>query len=258
MPPSTRSRPLARCTTAWLLVLLCGAWPAQAAELVVSAASSLGNVLREIAPGFESRHPGTRLLFNIASSDTLLAQVSKGAPVDVLAVADAQVMDRADKLGLVLPGSRRDFVGNTMVLITPRDSRIELKSLRDLASPAIRHVALGRPDGVPAGRYARAALGEAGLWPALEAKAVYAQNVRQGLDYVARAEAQAGFVYGSDAASMPDKVKVALVVPTPTPISYPIAVIAGSSRPALAQQFIEHLASPPVQAVFARHGFVSR
>lgn len=246
--------PLQRCIGAVVLLLL--AVPAQAADLVVSGASSLSNALRDLAPGFESANPGTRLVFNFASSDTLLAQIAKGAPVDVFAAADQQVMDRAAKLNLLRPGSRRNFVGNSLVVITPRASRLSLQQLADLESPSVTRVALGRPAGVPAGRYAKAALVEAGTWKAVEAKAVYAQNVRQCLDYVARGEVDAGFVYGSDAGLLKDKVRLAFVVRTPQPVDYPIAIVAGSANAAAAQRLIEHLVSPVGQAVLARHGFL--
>lgn len=241
---------------AWALAglgLLSGA--ALAADVTVSAAASLSNAFKELGPAFEAQNPGTRLLFNFAASDALLAQISKGAPVDVLATADQETMDRAEAQKLLLPGSRFNFVSNELVLVTPAEGGAALSSLADLARPAVKRVALGKPEGVPAGRYAKAALESAKLWAAVEPKAIYAIHVRQALDYVARGEVDAGFVYASDALAQKDKVRVLFTVPTETAIRYPVAAIAGSSKASEARKFIDHLLSPAGQAVLARHGF---
>jgi len=228
---------------------------AHAADLTVSAAASLTNAFKELGTAFETQNPGTKVLLNFAASDALLAQIAKGAPADVFASADQETMDKADAQKLVTPGSRRNFVSNTLVLVTPSDSSLSLKALADLQQAGVKRIALGNPSGVPAGRYAKSALEAVNLWAAVEPKAVFAQNVRQCLDYVARGEAEAGFVYATDAATQKDKVKVALTIPTDTPISYPIATIAGSPNPTDARKFVEFVASPTAQAVFARYGF---
>lgn len=242
----------ARLLTAAFSLLALGA---HAADLTVSAAASLTNTFKELAPAFEAQNPGTRLLLNFAASDALLAQIAKGAPVDVFASADQETMDRAQAQQLVAAGSRRDFVSNSLVLIAPFDSTLALGALADLKQPGVKRIAFGQPSGVPAGRYAKGALEAAKLWTELEPKAVYAQNVRQALDYVARGEAEAGFVYGTDAAVLKDKVKLALTVPTDTPIRYPVARVAGSPNPAAARAFVDYLLSPAGQAVLARYGF---
>ncbi|MGM9514056.1 molybdate ABC transporter substrate-binding protein [Roseateles sp. DB2] len=235
--------------------LLLGSLPALAAELTVSAASSLGNAFKDIAVAFEADHPGTRVLLNIGASDALLAQISKGAPVDLLASADQETMDRAETQKVLVSGTRRNFAGNRLVLIVPSTGSVVIKALPDLQRADVQRMALGKPEGVPAGRYAKSALVAAQLWPAVATKAVYASNVRQALDYVARAEVDAGFVYATDAAIQQDKVRIAAVVPTPTPISYPVAVVAGSSNVETARRFIDYLLSPAGQAILARYGF---
>lgn len=238
-----------------LLSLALMGMSAQAAELTVSAASSLSNAFKELGPLFEARHPGTRLLFNFGASDSLLAQVAKGAPVDVLATADQETMDKAESQQLLLAGTRRNFAGNELVLVVPAQGGQTLKSLAELARPEIGRIALGKPEGVPAGRYARRALEAAGLWSSVQAKAIYAINVRQALDYVARGEVDAGLVYATDAAAQRDKVRLLFSVATETPISYPIAALKLGPKPAMAQRFIEFVASPPAQDVLAKHGF---
>ncbi len=230
---------------------------AQAADLTVSAAASLSNAFKELAPGFEAQHPGTRVLLNFGASDALLAQISKGAPVDVFASADQDTMDRADAQKALLAGTRRNFVSNRLVLVVPASGAVPVKALTDLKETAVQRVALGKPEGVPAGRYARGALEAARLWPAVSAKAVYASNVRQALDYVARGEVDAGFVYVTDAAVQPDKVRVVTVVPTEAPIRYPVAAVAGGAQAEAARQFIDYLLTPAAQAVLAKHGFLA-
>ena len=247
---------LARTLRAALSALsLLVAAPAHAAELTVSAAASLTQAFREIGAGFEAAHPETRVQFNFAASGSLLQQIARGAPVDVFASADSETMQQAEQQGLVRPGSRLNFAGNALVLVVPHDAAARPRTLADLAAPAVRRVAIGLPASVPVGRYTRAVLEKAQLWPAVEAKTIGAQSVRQALDYVARGEVDAGFVYATDAALVPGKVAIAFVVPTDTPVVYPIAAVAASARPAAAQKFVAYVLSPAGQAVLARHGF---
>ncbi|HEY1091053.1 MAG TPA: molybdate ABC transporter substrate-binding protein [Burkholderiaceae bacterium] len=226
-----------------------------AAELTVSAASSLTQAFREVAAGFEAARPGTKVLLNFAASDALLAQIAKGAPVDLFASADQETMDKAAARNLLRAGSRQTFAGNQLVLITPFEGGLSLTKLADLQGVNVKRIAMGQPESVPAGRYARRAL--QALWPQLQTKIIYAQNVRQALDYVARGEVDAGLVYATDARAQAAKVKVRFSVPTETPISYPAAVIAGTREPELAQAFIAYLQSPAGQALLAGQGFVA-
>lgn len=228
---------------------------AQAVELTVSAASSLTNAFRDLAPAFESANPGTKLQFNFGASGALLQQMAKGAPVDVFASADEQTMDQAQAQSLVKAADRRDFATNTLVVIVPTAATKLPQSVKDLAQPAYVRIAIGVPASVPVGRYTQGVLEAAGLWAAVEPKMIGAQNVRQALDYVARAEVDAGFVYATDAALMPDKVKVALTVATAKPVLYPVASLAASPNAESAKRFVEFLASPTAQAVLAKHGF---
>jgi molybdate transport system substrate-binding protein len=238
--------------TALLAVTVC---LAQAADLTVSAAASLSNAFRELGPLFEAQNPGTSVIFNFGASDVLLAQIARGAPADVFASADQETMDRAEAQKLLTAGSRRNFVANTLVMIVPSDRTLGLKAPADLQKPGVKRIAIGNPASVPVGRYTRSSLEAAKLWAAIEPKAVFAQNVRQALDYVARGEVEAGFVYATDAAIMNDKVKVAATVPTNTAITYPIASVAGSPNRDAARSFVDFVLTPAAQAVLARYGF---
>jgi molybdate transport system substrate-binding protein len=228
---------------------------ASAADLTVSAAASLTNAFKAIGAAFENGHPGTRVLLNYGASGALLQQIAKGAPVDVFASADQETMDSAQRQQLVAAATRVNFASNSLVVVVPADAAAVPKTLIDLAGPAYRKVAIGVPESVPVGRYTRAVLEKAQLWPAIQSKMIGAQNVRQALDYVARGEVEAAFVYGTDAAIMRDKVKVAFVVPTDRPVLYPIAPVAESPHLAAAQTFVAFVASPAGQAILATYGF---
>jgi molybdate transport system substrate-binding protein len=245
--------PLGRCLA--LLAALLGSLPASAADLTVSAAASLTNAFKDLAPMFESANPGHRLQLNFAASGALLQQIARGAPVDVFASADQETMDQAQARRLVDAAERRNFASNALVVIVPSASGKVPDALPDLARADFQRIAIGRPASVPVGRYTKGALEAARLWNQVQRTMVSAQNVRQVLDYVARGEVDAGFVYATDARLMPDKVKVAVTVPTATPILYPAAPVIASAQPALARAFVEFLLTPPAQAVLAKYGF---
>ena len=252
MTASMRRRLLAAASA---LVIGCAAGTASAAELVVSAAASLTNAFRDLGKAFEAANPGNTVIFNFAASDVLLAQIAKGAPADVFASADQDAMDKAVAQGVIATPTRRDFVRNRLVLIAPSDSKIAITGLASLAAGDIKHIAIGNPASVPVGRYTKGVLEKAGTWASLEPKFVNATSVRQALDYVARGEAEAGFVYSTDAAIMNDKVKVAAEVPTEKPILYPIAMVKDSKNATLAQSFLQFLASQGAQATLTSYGF---
>jgi molybdate transport system substrate-binding protein len=226
-----------------------------AAELTVSAAASLGDAFREMGSAFEAAFPGNHVRFNFAASGALLQQIANGAPVDLFASADRDTMAQAEQRGLVSSDGAVDFARNVLVVVVPRDAAALPRSLADLQQPAFRHIAIGVPASVPAGRYAKAALEKAGLWSVVAPKTVGAQSVRQALDYVARGEAEAGFVYATDAALMPEKVRVAFSVPTETAVRYPIGVVTTAAEPAAARRFVGFVVSDAGQAILARHGF---
>jgi len=226
-----------------------------AADLVVSAAASLTNAFRDLAPIFEAQNPGTKLRLNFGASGALLQQIAKGAPADVFASADQQTMNQAQAQGMVQAGERRNFVSNALVVIVPAGSRLAPKTLNELLQPQYKRIAIGQPVSVPVGRYTKSVLEKSGMWSAVETRMIAAQSVRQALDYVARGEVDAGFVYATDAAIMPGKVKVAQTVLTDTPILYPIAPLAASANRALAQKFVAFVGSPAAQTVLAKYGF---
>lgn len=239
-----------------ILVLLLAAFAqgAVAQELLVSAAASLTNAFRDIGKAFEAQRPGVTVAFNFAASDVLVTQIAKGAPADVFASADQEAMNRGEAANAIMAGTRRDFAANALVLVVPVGATAPA-ALGDLANDRFRKIAMGSPQTVPAGRYAKEALDAARLWAPLEPRLVFAQNVRQVLDYVARNEAEAGFVYATDAAIMPEKVKVAFDVATATPVRYPIAVVKDSKQAEGAKAFVAFVASGVGQQILRKYGF---
>ena len=238
-----------------LLALSVAALPllTSAQQLTVSAAASLTDAFKEMAPRFEAARPGATLRFNFAASGVLLQQIAQGAPVDVFVSADQDTMSRGADQKLIATDTRRDFASNTLVLVAPPDSPV--KRVADLSLPAVKRIAVGKVASVPVGRYTQQALGTAQLWSALSPKLVFADNVRQVLDYVARGEVEAGFVYRTDAEIAKDKVRVAATVGGHTPITYPAAVVTDSKQAALARDFITFLGGADAQAILAKYGF---
>ncbi|KGF30329.1 molybdate ABC transporter substrate-binding protein [Oligella urethralis] len=239
---------------------------AVADTIAVSAAASLTNAYTELGKAFEAKNPEHKVEFNFGASGTLLQQILQGAPVDVFASADQQTMDKAVEEGMVKKDSRVDFIGNGLVLIVPKDSKLSFDSLEQLTADNVEHIAMGNPDTTPNARYARAALQKEGLWEKVEPKLVLASNVRQSLSYVSRGEVEAGFVFSTDVKQDEDKVNVALVIPTvaagekagewvPNPIVYPIAETT-QTKSKVSADFIAYVLSDEGQAILAKYGFI--
>lgn len=247
-----------RRTATLVLALSAALWTAgaSAGDVVVSAASSLTNAFQKVAQAYEAEYPETHIVLNFAASDVLLRQIANGAPADVYASADEEAMDKAQSLQILKSDSRANFASNQLVAIVPSSSTLVLSTLDDLKQSAIKRIAYGDPASVPVGRYTRNALEAAHVWNAVSPRGVLAANVRQALDYVARDEVDVGFVYATDAAIFPDRVKIALRVPSTTPIRYPIAVIKTAANPQGAESFEHFVLSPQGQKVLATFGFL--
>jgi molybdate transport system substrate-binding protein len=228
---------------------------ASAQQITVSAAASLTDAFKELAPKFEAAKPGSTVRFNFAASGVLLQQITQGAPVDVFASADQDTMNRGVEQKLIDTDTRKNFATNSLVLIEPAKDGVGIKTLQDLTGPAVKKIAVGKVATVPVGRYTRQALDAANLWTVLEPKFIQADSVRQVLDYVGRGEVEAGFVYRTDAAIMGDKVKVVLAPEGNTPVSYPVAVVAESRQKALAKDFVTFLSTDAAQQVLVKYGF---
>jgi molybdate transport system substrate-binding protein len=230
--------------------------PARADEVLVSAAASLTDAMTEIGAAYGRAHPRMTVRFNFGASGALQHQIELGAPVDVFASASPVEMDAIERSKRVVSSTRVTVAGNRLVLIAPPNS--PLRDWDGLRSPSVRRVAISDPDSVPSGRYARETLAKRGLWSTVRPKAVFGENVRQTLTYVAGRNADAGLVFATDARIDADRVRVvATAVPgrDHDPILYPAAVVAGAPNPAAARSFVQFLRGPAAQAILARYGF---
>ena len=242
-----------------LLLALClpaFARPATAGEVLVFAAASLTDALQEIAASYE-KSSGDKVLLNLAASSILARQIQEGAPADLFLSAGEEAMDQLAARGLLLAGTRRSVLSNTLVIVVPSGSKLKIASPQDLAGPRVRALALAEPQSVPAGIYAREYLQGKGLWRAVAAKVIPTESVRAALAAVESGNAEAGIVYKTDA-GISKKVRIAYEVPRAEgpKISYPFAVIAGSKQQAAARRFLAYLESPAALEVFRKYGFL--
>lgn len=242
------------------LFILFGLRPSMAQplkEITVSAAISLKNAFERIGKVFEEKHPGTRVRFNFAASGDLARQIGAGAPVDAFASAAQQDMDDIDKKGLIIAGSRTNFAANSMALVKPALTEIRIESFEDLKKAEVKKMVIGNPKTVPAGRYAEEVLRYLGLWDGVKDKLVFAEHVRQALDYVARNEVDAAMVYSTDAMVRSKEVKIVIKAPDRShqPVVYPIGVVQGAKNESLAKDFISLVLSANGQMILKQYGF---
>ncbi len=242
-----------------LCLLLLGAVPSTARDPstrpLVLAAASLSEALREIA-GFHQQTTGDRPVFSFAASSTLARQAREGVPADVFLSADEASMDLLERANLLLPGTRRALLTNSLVVAVHKDLPTPPAEPADLLLPGIRRIALGEPRSVPAGIYARQYLENVGLWAQLRPRVVPTEHVRAALAAVESGNADAAIVYATDLATA-RALKVAFR-PDPSrvpPIRYPVAILRESSQVAAARRFLETLDSPAARRVFENHGF---
>src|SRR6266852_8495775 len=229
----------------------------RAQDVTLSVAVSLKDATEELGRGFMAAHRGVTLRYIFGASGDLQKQIEAGAPVDVFLSAAQRQMDELEKQSLIVSASRRAFARNALVVIKPADSRVDITKPVDLLEARVGRIVIGSPRSVPAGQYAEESLRALGLWERLGPKIVFSENVRQALDYVARGEVDAGFVYTTDAATRAQGVKEAFRPPDDSyrPIVYPGAVVAASKQPVLGQAFLDLLGSPQGRTVLSRFGF---
>ncbi|MDR3586326.1 MAG: molybdate ABC transporter substrate-binding protein [Desulfosporosinus sp.] len=228
---------------------------AKPTEIMVSAAASLQNSLTELKTEYAKKKPDVKLTFSFGASGTLQQQIEQGAPVDLFISAGKSQMDALDQKNLLVKDSRIDLLGNDLVLITGKDNS-KATSLDDLSKSSVAQISIGTPKSVPAGQYAQDALTSLKLWDSLQPKLVMAKDVTSVLTYVETGNADAGFVYRSDAQGS-TKVKVVAVVPDSShkPIVYPAAVIAATKNKQVTEDFLKYLQSAEAQQVFVKDGF---
>jgi molybdate transport system substrate-binding protein len=234
-------------------------WASAVAELPVRifAAASLTEALSAVAVDWHERgHPLPQLVFG--GTAILARQVKAGAPVDVFAAADARWMDELTRDRRLLPGTRVDLLGNSLVLVAPkgRSFAVALEPRFDFARALKGKLCMGEPGVVPVGTYGRQVLQNLGWWESLQGRIVGTEDVRSALAFVARGECAAGIVYATDAAASKQIDVIARIpVALHSAIVYPFAVVQGAA-PA-ATDFLAYARSEAAAAIFRRHGFVT-
>jgi len=225
--------------------------------LTVSAAVSLKDAFNEIGDLCEAK-TGKAISFNFGASGALQRQIETGAPVDVFASAGKKQMDELAAKDLIDAATRRDFARNTLVLIVPRDSKLNLTAFPDLTESDVRKIAVGNPKTVPAGQYTEQIFEKTNLQDRLQSKLITAEDVRQVLDYVVRGEVDAGIVYMTDARTAGEKVRVVAAASEDAhePILYPVALVKDGKRKQSAREFLDFVLSAEGQSILRKYGFI--
>jgi molybdate transport system substrate-binding protein len=229
-------------------------------EVVVFAAASLRESLQELAGAYEKR-TGTHVTFNFAGSNDLAHQISAARGMDLFVSASEAWMDTVQNRGRIVAGTRRDILGNALVVVARRGSTVEMRDACALATLPFRHLATGDPQAVPAGIYAKkwmqgVTCGGKPLWDAVEGRIAPAPDVRAAIALVAADPDVAGLVYRTDQLAFADRTKVLFEVKDGPPIRYAAALVADGANAAGARGFLAFVAGQEAAQVFAQRGFI--
>ncbi|MGJ5673194.1 MAG: molybdate ABC transporter substrate-binding protein [Nostochopsis sp.] len=226
------------------------------AELLVSAAASLKDVMEEIKTDYQQTKPNVNVKYNFGASGALLQQIQQGAPVDVFISAGKKQVDTLEQSGQLVADSRKILAKNRLVLIVPKDA-IDVSSFNNLKDAKIKKIAIGEPRSVPAGQYAEQTLQKLGIYQSIKPKFVYANNVRQVLAAVESGNADAGLVYLTDA-KISNKVKVVVAADEKyhSPIVYPVAVLKRTKNMQAAKDFVQFLSSQEAKTILQKYDFI--
>ncbi|MDC1311751.1 molybdate ABC transporter substrate-binding protein [Burkholderiales bacterium] len=239
----------------FLVLTLCRGGFAAGTELLISAASSTTDVLKELIVAFELDNPDVHVATNFAGSGTLLRQIERGAPVDLFFSADQLTMNQAVGQGLVNQDEVHNIAENRLIIIGRNDLPYSLVNFESISLPNVKLIAVGNPDSVPAGRYARAALQKQGLWDDVASNLIFTQNVRQCIDYIARGEVDLAFVYATDMRFPREDVDLLLTLDMSEPIIYPIGILKRSKFQGESARFIAFLKSEKAEEIIESFGF---
>ena len=231
---------------------------AEPVEIIIAAAASLTIPLTEVADNYMAEYSNVTVTLDFASSGKLQTQIENGAPADIFFSAATSKMEALEEQSLIEDGSRVDILRNEIVLIVPVDSDLGLTSFEDAAADIVTSIAVGDPDSVPAGQYAKQTFTYLNLWDAISAKAVLGSDVKQVLSWVSTAEAECGIVYQTDAYS-DEGVTIVAMAPDEShnAVVYPVAIVEYSEKQEAAAAFIEYLQTADAMSVFEASGFLA-
>lgn len=226
------------------------------AEITVLAAASLTDALNEIIAEY-GKESSDKITTSYAGSGDLVQQIKGGAPCDLFISASKANMDDLEKEDLIDQDSRKDLLGNTLILIAAAETADQV-SMEALATDEVKQIAIGEPETVPAGKYAIQVFENMNITDAVESKIVKAKDVRAVLNYVETGNAECGFVYKTDALMLKaDKGKIVEDVDSNLhdPIVYPAAVMKDSAQAEAAKAFYKYLETDYAKSVFEQYGF---
>jgi molybdate transport system substrate-binding protein len=224
-------------------------------ELTVLAAASMTETLTELGEKYKANNSNVTINFSFGSSGALQTQIEEGAPADIFISAGAKQMNALEEKSLIVSDTRKDLLGNDVVLIVPKDSKLDIKSFEDVAKDDVKAVAVGG-ENVPVGQYTQQIFEYYKIWDKVQAKASLGEDVKQVLSWVESGDADCGIVYKTDALTT-DNVTVVVSAPADThdPVLYPEAVIAASGNQDAAKAFLEYLSGDEAKSVFEAAGF---
>lgn len=226
-------------------------------EILVLAAASLTDVLNELATSYKEI-TGVTVTFSFASSGALQTQIESGSPADIFFSAAQRQMNALEEKDLIETDTRKNLVENKVVLITPVNSALNIKSFNDMANPNVQKIGLGEPKSVPVGQYSEEILSNLSILDIVKPKAVYGSDVRNVLSWVETGEIDCGIVYETDA-KIANNINIVTQAPEGShrKVIYPIAVIKSSQNKEEAQKFIDYISTDSSMEVFNKYGFSS-
>jgi len=221
---------------------------------MVFAAASLTDALKEIGSAYQ-KNSSDQAQFNFAASSILARQIQEGARADLFFSADEEKMDALEKKGLLQPGTRKNLLSNSLVIVVAREDGFALAAPEDLRKAS--RIALAEPATVPAGIYARKYFEQAGFWNDIRERVIPTENVRGALAAVESGNVDAAVVYKTDA-GMSKKARIAFEIPAEAApkISYPAALLKDGKAGAAADRFLAFLESEDAGKTFKRFGFI--
>jgi molybdate transport system substrate-binding protein len=224
-------------------------------ELNVLAAASMTETLTSLGDKYQRENSNVKINFNFGSSGALQTQIEEGAPADIFISAGETQMDALEKKNLIVSDTRKDLLGNDVVLIVPQNSKLDIKTFKDVAKNYVKTVAVGG-ENVPVGQYTQQIFEYYKIWDKVKAKASLGEDVKQVLSWVESGDADCGIVYKTDAFTT-DKVTVAAAALSEThkPVLYPEAVIAASGNQDAAKAFLAYLSGAEAKSIFEASGF---
>lgn len=230
--------------------------PAQKGELYISAAASLTESMTRIAELYKEEAPNVTLKLNFGSSGALQKQIEENAPADIFVSASQKQMDALAEKGLIITDTRKDLLVNKVVLIVPASSTSDITSFEDCLTDKVKMIAIGDPESVPVGQYAKEILIYLNGWDVISAKANLGSDVKQVLSWTATDDVDCGVVYSTDAATSKD-VRVIAEAPDGShrPVIYPAALVKYTASRDAAQAFLDFLSTDQAKQVFIDNGF---